>query len=125
MHKPILAALAASLALAASSAALAQSSATPSQSFAEIEQRLEADGFRVSEIERYRNSIEVKGWDRDGRCTEMHLDPRSGEVLRRERDDSCGRRRGEHFGDHHWGEHHGDDDHHGGDDGRRRGRGRR
>jgi Peptidase propeptide and YPEB domain len=119
MPKTILAALAASLALAASSTALAQSTTTPSQSFAEIERRLEGDGFRVTEIERYRNSIEVKGWDREGHCTEMHLDPRSGEVLHRERDDSCGRRRGERFGEHHRGEHHGgDDDHH-------RGRGRR
>lgn len=60
-------------------------------SLSAIEQRLNADGFRVLEIERYSTSVEVKGYDRAGICTEMHLDPRTGEVLRRERDDDCGR----------------------------------
>ncbi len=75
-------------------------------SLSTIEQRLSADGFRVMEIERYPNSVEVKGYERGGQCVEMHLDPRSGAVLRRERDDDCSRDRS-------------DDD-----DGHRRGRGR-
>lgn len=76
-------------------------------SLAAIEQRLAADGFRVMEIERYSRSVEVKGLDRAGACVEMHLDPRTGELLRRERDDDC------------W-----DDDRSHGDDDRGRGRGR-
>ncbi len=56
----------------------------------DLEQRLAADGFQVFEIERYAHSIEVKGLDRNGRCTEMHLDPVTGVVLRREGDDDCG-----------------------------------
>ena len=46
------------------------------------------------EVERYANSIEVKGYDRTGQCVEMYLDPRTGDLLRRERDDSCGRSEG-------------------------------
>lgn len=80
---------AAAIALAPA-AAVAQTSSNSSQlSLSTIEQRLSADGFRVLEIERYPNSVEVKGLDREGRCMEMHLDSRTGEVLRREHDDDC------------------------------------
>lgn len=111
----------ASLLFAAALPAAAQSRSpapSASMSLGDIEDRFTADGFRVVEIERYANVIEVKGYDRQGECVEIYLDRRSGDVLRRERDDSCDRdgRRGErhHFrGD----DHHGDDDHH-------RGRGR-
>lgn len=65
---------------------------------AEIEQRLTADGFRVYEIERYPNWVEVKGIDRSGACVELHLDPNSGEVLRSERDDDCSVRRSDRHG---------------------------
>jgi hypothetical protein len=86
------------LALPAAPPAAAQATgASENLPLSVIEQRLAADGFRVHEIERYPNSVEVKGLDRDGVCTEMHLDPRTGAVLRRERDDDCfgdGRRRG-------------------------------
>lgn len=68
-------------------------SAPTVRSNAEIEQRLAAEGFRVYEVERYPNWVEVKGIDRFGACVELHLDPNSGEVLRRERDDDCGARR--------------------------------
>ncbi len=76
--------------LAAPAAAVAQ---TPSEplSLSALEQRLNADGFRVVEIERYSNSVEVKGYDRAGQCVELYLDPRTGEVLRRESDDDCDR----------------------------------
>lgn len=97
---------AACLFLATPSLAFAQTQpASQTLSLSAIEQRLAADGFRVMEIERYPNSVEVKGYERGGQCIEMHLDPRSGDVLRRERDDDCSRDR--------------DDD-----DGHRRGRGR-
>lgn len=82
---------AACVALFTPSFALAQTRPTAPLSLSVIEQRLAADGFRVLEIERYPTSIEVKGYDRAGHCVEMHLDPRTGDVLRRERDDDCGR----------------------------------
>lgn len=74
----------------ATATAQTQQTSTP-LSLSVIEQRLVADGFRVLEIERYPNSVEVKGYDRSGLCVEMHLDPRTGGVLRRERDDDCSR----------------------------------
>ncbi|OQW60462.1 MAG: hypothetical protein A4S17_00800 [Proteobacteria bacterium HN_bin10] len=84
--------IAASIGLSAPSLASAQTQpAGAPLSFSVIEQRLAADGFRVVEIERYPNSVEVKGYDRAGLCMEMHLDPRTGNVLRRERDDDCSR----------------------------------
>lgn len=83
---------AACLILFTPSLALAQTPATAQpMSLSAIEQRLASDGFRVIEIERYPNSVEVKGYDRTGQCTEMHLDRFTGGVLRRERDDDCGR----------------------------------
>lgn len=86
-------AAAACLFLAAPSvaAAQAQPASGSSLSLSAIEERLTADGFRVIEIERYPNSVEVKGYERAGQCVEMHLDPRTGAVLHRERDDDCGR----------------------------------
>lgn len=84
---------AACIGLAAPSMAFAQTqpAATQPLSFSAIERRLTADGFRVVEIERYSNSVEVKGYDRTGRCVELHLDPRTGDAPRRERDDDCSR----------------------------------
>lgn len=66
--------------------------ASQTLTFSQIESRLAADGFRIVEIERYANSIEVKGYERGGACVEMHLDKRTGDVLRREYDDDCDRR---------------------------------
>lgn len=84
--------IAACIGISAPSFASAQTQpAAAPLSLSAIEQRLAADGFRVVEIERYPNSVEVKGYDRAGLCVEMHLDPRTGHVLRRERDDDCGR----------------------------------
>lgn len=84
---------AACLVFAAPSIASAQASAStaPSLLLGAIEERLAAEGFRVIEIERYANSVEVKGYERSGQCVEMRLNPRTGEVLRRERDDDCAR----------------------------------
>lgn len=84
------------LCLAEPSVAAAQTQAPPTLSVSTIEQRLNAEGFRIVEIERYSRSIEVKGYDRNGVCMELYLDPRTGEVLRRERDDGCGTRRDDH-----------------------------
>lgn len=93
-------AAAACLFLTAPSLAAAQTQpAGQSLSLSALEQRLAADGFRVIEIERYPNSVEVKGYERGGQCVEMHLDPRTASVLRRERDDDCGR--SDHSDDHH------------------------
>lgn len=61
----------------------------PSLSLDAVTAKLQADGFKVSEIERYADAIEVKGRDKAGVCVELRLDPRSGAVLRRERDDDC------------------------------------
>jgi len=84
---------AACLFLATPSLAAAQTQPAAGQalSLSAIEQQLAADGFRVIEIERYSNSVEVKGHERGGQCVEMHLDPYTGAVLRRERDDDCDR----------------------------------
>lgn len=91
---------AACLLLAAPSAvAQTQTPAGPSLSLTTIEQRLASDGFRVVEIERYPNSVEVKGYDRSGQCTEMRLNPRTGAVLHRESDDDCDRSDRSHSSD--------------------------
>lgn len=88
--RPIIAA--AYISLAAPAIASAQAPPAPAPlSFSILERRLAADGFRVLEIERYSNSVEVKGYDRAGLCVEMHLHPRTGDVLRSERDDNCSR----------------------------------
>ena len=85
--------VAACVALSAPNLASAQTQQTEAPlSLSAIEQRLAAEGFRVVEIERYATSFEVKGYDRAGVCMEMHLDLRTGDVLRREREDDCGRR---------------------------------
>ncbi len=86
----IIAAACLSLATPSIATAQTQQAAAP-LSLGALEQRLAADGFRIVEIERYANSVEVKGYDRTGQCVEMYLDPRTGEVLRRERDDDCDR----------------------------------
>ena len=100
---PILSAsLAVAFALAGAPAAVAQTpspaATTTEMSLAAIEAKLSADGFQVYEIERYATSVEVKGRDKTGACVELHLDRRTGEVLRRERDDDCGRRGGDDRG---------------------------
>lgn len=77
------------LAAPAVATAQTQSPATLPMSINAIEQRLAAGGFRVLEIENYPAFVEVKGYDRAGRCTELHLDPRTGDALRREDDDDC------------------------------------
>ena len=53
---------------------------------------LSQQGFDVREYEQYARKIEVKGIDASGQCVEVYFHPTSGEELRRERDDDCGRR---------------------------------
>lgn len=53
---------------------------------AAIRAGLEADGYVVREYERERGRVEVEAL-RDGRRVELHVDPRTGDVLRSERDD--------------------------------------
>ncbi|HRP95276.1 MAG TPA: PepSY domain-containing protein [Rhodocyclaceae bacterium] len=54
-------------------------------SLTEIQQRLEAAGYRdIDKIEREDDYYEVKGIDPDGRRVELKLDPVSGEVTKSE-----------------------------------------
>lgn len=80
--------------------ALAQSQAPPEQaaqtawlSLSDIDQRLAARGYRTFEIERDDGLYEVKALDSEGRCRELHINPHSGETVREEADDDCGRAR--------------------------------
>ncbi|UPT61648.1 MAG: PepSY domain-containing protein [Hyphomonadaceae bacterium JAD_PAG50586_4] len=78
--------------------AYAQSSNTqPELTLSQIESRLSGQGFRVVEIERDDGLYEVKAFNDQNRCVELHLDRRSGEIVRTESDDDCygdDRRRG-------------------------------
>lgn len=70
-----------------------RAAAAPSNGFksiSEIEQQLKGEGFKISDLERERRMYEVTGLDKNGRCVELRMDARSGEVLHRERDDDCG-----------------------------------
>lgn len=54
-------------------------------SLSEIQQRLEAAGYRdIDKVEREDNYYEVKGTDPDGRRVEVKVDPVSGEVTKTE-----------------------------------------
>ena len=54
----------------------------------EILARLEEQGYdEVHDIERDHGLYEVKARDQDGRRIEAHVDPRTGDVLRRKHDD--------------------------------------
>lgn len=78
--------------------AYAQSSNTqPELSLSQIESRLSGQGFRVIEIERDDGLYEVKAFNDQNRCVELHINRRSGEIVRTENDDDChddGHRRG-------------------------------
>ena len=60
-------------------------------SFGEVRLRMADQGFDVREVEYDDGEIEVKGLDASGRCMEIYFSPRSGEEVKRERDDDCGR----------------------------------
>ena len=60
-----------------------------------FEERLQAEGFRLVELEYYASKIEVKGYDSRGYCMEIYFDRTTGRELRREHDDSCNRSRGD------------------------------
>lgn len=76
--------------------AYAQSSNTqPELSPSQIESRLSDQGYRVTEVERDDGWYEVKAFKDQNRCVEMHLDRRTGEIVRTESDDDC------HGADHH------------------------
>lgn len=65
------------------------SEASPTHSLGAITTRLERDGFRVLEIERNSRSYHVEAFDREGRCIELRVDARTGDVLRRAWEDDC------------------------------------
>lgn len=52
---------------------------------AEIRQKLEAEGYTIQRMERERNEIEVKAM-RGGQRWELKIDPETGKVLKRERE---------------------------------------
>ena len=60
--------------------------------YPDILDRMRQQGFDVREYEQYARKIEVKGIDASGQCVEVYFHPTSGEELRRELDDDCGRR---------------------------------
>ena len=64
-----------------------------SAGYPDIRASLNEQGFDVREYEHYARKIEVKGIDASGQCVEVYFHPTSGEELRRERDDDCGRGR--------------------------------
>ena len=70
--------------------AYAQSNNTqPELSLSQIESRLSGQGFRVIEIERDDGIYEVKAFNDQNRCVELHVTRRSGEIIHTERDDDC------------------------------------
>lgn len=58
-------------------------------SLSEIDQRLAARGYRALEIERDDGRYEVKAFDSQGRCRELDINPRTGEIIHEESDDDC------------------------------------
>jgi len=88
----------AALAIAAPAFAQTAPSNGNTLSLSQIESRLTGQGYRVLEIERDDGDFEVKAFDNQNRCRELHVSLRTGEILREEADDDCyeddrGRRR--------------------------------
>lgn len=83
---------------------------------ADIERRLSADGYRIVQIERYPETIEVRAFDTAGACVELHLHPSSGKIQYSESDNRCTTNGSGNHGGRHGGSHGGEDDHghHGG-----------
>lgn len=83
--------IAAVAALAIAAPAFAQTAAPSANalSLAQVEQRLSGQGFRVLEIERDDGEYEVKAFNAQGQCRELHVNPRTGEIRRNESDDDC------------------------------------
>ena len=79
----------AALAVAAPAVAQTTPSTGNALSLAQIETRLSGQGYRVIEIERDDGDFEVKAFDNQNRCRELHVNLRSGEILREEADDDC------------------------------------
>ena len=88
--RAILAGLAAAGLLATSAAYAQTSPAQPELTLSQVESRLSAQGYRVYEIERDDGRYEVKARDAQGRCVELDLDRRTGEILYSHGDDDCG-----------------------------------
>lgn len=87
-------------------------------SYPVIRDDLGQQGFDVREYEQYARRIEVKGIDASDQCVEVYFYPATGEELRRERSDDCGRR-GADDSDDRYDDDRFDDDHddrYGGDD---------
>ena len=83
-----------------------------SAGYPDIRASLNDQGFDVREYEQYARKIEVKGIDASGQCVEIYFHPTSGEELRRERADDCGRGRDDdddRYDDDHYGDDDGDD----------------
>jgi uncharacterized membrane protein YkoI len=61
----------------------------PELSLSQIESRLSGQGFRVIEIERDDGLYEVKAFNNQNTCVELHVNRSSGEIVRSESDDDC------------------------------------
>lgn len=68
------------LAWAAATPALAQDQ-DATQPLSAMIAALEADGYRITDVDVDRDDIEVEASTGDGRPVELRLDPRTGEVL--------------------------------------------
>lgn len=77
------------LALVAATPAIAQSATASVLTVSQVEQRLSGQGYRVIEVERDDGEFEVKAFNAQGQCRELHLNLRTGEVIREESDDDC------------------------------------
>ncbi len=67
----------------------APSSGGNALSLSQVETRLAGQGYRVLEIERDDGEFEVKAFDSQNRCRELHVNLRTGEIRREEADDDC------------------------------------
>lgn len=56
------------------------------QTIGQLEQKLAAEGYKVREIEFEGRCVEVKVEDKDGKRTELKLDPVSAAVVKSERE---------------------------------------
>jgi hypothetical protein len=78
-----------SLAVANPAAAQNNNAASSTLTVSQIDQRLTAAGYRVMEVERDDGEFEVKAYNAQGQCRELHLNLRTGDILREEGDDDC------------------------------------
>lgn len=77
------------LAIATPATAQSNGASASTLTVSQIDQRLTAAGYRVMEVERDDGEFEVKAFNAQGQCRELHLNLRTGDILREEGDDDC------------------------------------